>query len=134
MLKSTISQQVEIERTKEVSQQVKRDATSSSLERSASLEIIPKVTQDSDKVAEQDADDDEDQGTLWVMSMNPLQLEDPEEIHANQVGLHYRYNYGLCSPNCLRGDPVTYRKAEISSELKMWKDVIEEEMSSLHKK
>ena len=46
MLKSTISQQVEIEGTKEVSQQVKRDATSSSLERSASLEIIPKVTQD----------------------------------------------------------------------------------------
>ena len=87
MLKSTISQQVEIERTKEVSQQVKRDATSPSLERSASLEIIPKVTQDSDKVAEQDADDDEDQGTLWVMSMNLLQLEDPEEIHANQVGL-----------------------------------------------
>ena len=62
MLKSTIFQQVEIERIKEVSQQVENDATSPSLERSISLEIIPKVTQGSDQVAEQDADDDEDQG------------------------------------------------------------------------
>ena len=29
--------------------------------------------------------------------------------------------------------PSTYRKAEISSESKMWKDVIMEEMSSLYK-
>ena len=52
ILKSTISQQVEIERTKEVSQQVESDATSSSLEKSVSLEIIPKVTQGSDQVVE----------------------------------------------------------------------------------
>ena len=38
------------------------DATSPSLERSVSLEIIPKVTQGSDQVAEQDVDDDKDQG------------------------------------------------------------------------
>jgi len=29
--------------------------------------------------------------------------------------------------------PSTYRKAEISSESKMWKDAMKEEMSSLHK-
>ena len=29
--------------------------------------------------------------------------------------------------------PSTYRKAEISSEFKMWKDVMAEEMSSLYK-
>jgi len=29
--------------------------------------------------------------------------------------------------------PSTYREAEISSEFKMWKDVMMEEMSSLHK-
>jgi len=29
--------------------------------------------------------------------------------------------------------PSTYRKAEICSESKMWKDAMEEEMSSLHK-
>jgi len=41
MLKPTISQQVEIEMTKGVSQQVESDATSPSLERSVSLEVIP---------------------------------------------------------------------------------------------
>ena len=66
MLESTISQQVEIERTKEVSQQVESDTTLPSLKRLVSLEIIPKVTHGSDQVAEQDADDDEDQG--YVMS------------------------------------------------------------------
>ena len=40
------------------------DATSPSLERSVSLEIIPTVTLDSDQVAEQDADDEEDQGQI----------------------------------------------------------------------
>jgi len=29
--------------------------------------------------------------------------------------------------------PSTYREAEISSEFKMWKDAMEEEMSALHK-
>jgi len=29
--------------------------------------------------------------------------------------------------------PSTYREAEIRSESKMWKDAMEEEMSSLHK-
>ena len=29
--------------------------------------------------------------------------------------------------------PSTYREAEISSESKMWKDAMEEEMKSLHK-
>jgi len=60
ILKPTISQQVEIEKTKELSQLVESDATSLSLERSVSLEIIPTVTQGSDHVPEQDTDDDED--------------------------------------------------------------------------
>ena len=59
-MKPTISQQVKIEKTKEVSQQVENDATSQSLERSVSLKIIPTVTQSSDHVAKQDAEDDED--------------------------------------------------------------------------
>ena len=61
MLKPTISQQMKIEKTKGISQQVESDATSSSLKRSVSLEIIPTVTQDSDHVANQNTDDDEDQ-------------------------------------------------------------------------
>jgi len=64
MLKSTISQQVEIEKTKGVSQQVESDATSPPLEKSVSLEIIPMVTQGSDHVAEQDANNDEYQGQV----------------------------------------------------------------------
>jgi len=43
---------------------VESDATSPSLERSVSLEIIAKVTQGSDQVTEQDVDDDEDQGQV----------------------------------------------------------------------
>jgi len=62
MLKPTISQQVEIEKTKGVSKQMESDATSPSLERSVSLKITPTVTQGSDHVADQDTDDDEDQG------------------------------------------------------------------------
>ena len=52
MLKPTIYQQVEIEKIKGISQQVESDATSSSLERSVSLEIILTVIQGSDQVAE----------------------------------------------------------------------------------
>ena len=62
MLKHTISQLVEIEKIKEISQQVESDATSPSLERSVSLEIIPTVTHGGDHVADQNVDDDEDQG------------------------------------------------------------------------
>jgi len=51
MMKSTISQQVEIEKTKRILQQVESDTTSPSLERSVSLEIIPTVTQGSEHVA-----------------------------------------------------------------------------------
>jgi len=41
---------------------VESAATSPSLERSVSLKIIPTAIQDSDHVADQDTDDDEDQG------------------------------------------------------------------------
>jgi len=43
---------------------VESDATSLSLERSVSLEIIPTIIQGSDYVADQDADIDEDQGQV----------------------------------------------------------------------
>ena len=62
MVKSTNSQQVENEKTNEISQQVENDTTSSSIDKIVSLEIIPAVTHDSDHVADQDTDIDEDQG------------------------------------------------------------------------
>jgi len=40
---------------------MKSDATSPSLEKSVSFEIIPSVTQEDDHVVEQNADNDEDQ-------------------------------------------------------------------------
>jgi len=86
MLKSTISQQVEIEKTKRVSQQVERHATSPSLERSVSLEIIPTVTQDSHQVAEQDVDDDEDQGQEMGDVHESIAVGRPRRIHVNLVG------------------------------------------------
>jgi len=62
MQKPAISQQVEIKKIKEVSQQMESDATSPSLERSVSLEIILTMTQGSNHVVKHDADDNEDQG------------------------------------------------------------------------
>jgi len=41
---------------------VKSDATLSSLDRTVSFEIKPAVTQGSDHLTDQDADNDEDQG------------------------------------------------------------------------
>jgi len=132
-LKPTISQQVEIEKTKGVSQQVESDATSPSLERSESLEITPTVTQDSDHVADQDTDNDEDQGQTMG------------DVHESIAVGRTRRN--SCKPSWLTTDmivayalpvveeaiPSTYREAEISSESKMWKDAMVEEMSSLYK-
>ena len=63
MVKPIDSQQVESQTTDMMLQQVESDATSSSLGRSVSFEVIPSVTQGGDQVAEHDADnDDEDQG------------------------------------------------------------------------
>ena len=61
-MKPSNSQQVKSETIEGISQQVESDATSPSLKRSVSLEIIPMVIQSSGHVAKQDANDDEDQG------------------------------------------------------------------------
>ena len=63
-MKPTLSQLVEIKKTKGILQQVESDATSAFLERSVPLEIIPMVTQSSDHVTDQDTDDNEDQGQV----------------------------------------------------------------------
>jgi len=56
LLKSTISQQVEKMKTKNVSQWVKVDATPPSPDDSISVEISPNVTLDGDQVASLDAE------------------------------------------------------------------------------
>jgi len=60
MVKSTNFQQVGSEKTKGISQQVDSDTTSPSLDRTVSVKIIPAVTQGTDHVTDQDADNDED--------------------------------------------------------------------------
>jgi len=60
MMKPTNSQHVKSEKTKGISQQVESDVTSPSLERSVSLEIIPPVTQGGNHVADQNADDNDE--------------------------------------------------------------------------
>ena len=61
-MKHTNSWQVESKTSDRISQHVESDATSLSLDRSISFEIIPAMTQGGDHVANQDADDDKDQG------------------------------------------------------------------------
>jgi len=119
MLKPTISHQVNIEKTKEISQQVESGATLPYLERSVSLKIIPTVTQDSDHIADQDTDDDEDQG--HVMG----------DVHESITVGRTRRN--LRKPNWLTTDMIvayalpvieeailsTYKEVEISLKSKM---------------
>ena len=61
MLKPKVSQQVETSKTKEVSQQVENDANSPSLESSASVRIISRMTQCNDQAVEEDAEVEEGQ-------------------------------------------------------------------------
>ena len=61
MMKPKVSQQVETSKTKDVSQQVENDANLPSLESSASVRIIPRVTQGNDQADKVDADDEEGQ-------------------------------------------------------------------------
>ena len=67
------------------------------------------------------------------MSMNPLRLEEPEEIHVKPSWLTTDMIVAYALPIVEEAIPSTYIKAEISSESKMWKGAMEEEMSSLYK-
>jgi len=112
---------------------VESDATSPSLERSVSLEIIPTVTQGSDHVADQDTDDDEDQGR----AMGDVH----ESIAVGRTRINSRKpswltTYMIVAYALLvieEAIPCIYREAEISSEFKMWKNIMVKKMSSLYK-
>ena len=97
---------MKIKKTKGISEQVVSDATSPSLERSVSLEIIPTMTHDSDHVADQDTDDDEDQGEVIG------DVHEPSWLTTDMI-----MAYAL--PIVEDAIPSTYRKAEISSESRM---------------
>jgi len=61
MMKLTDSQQVESEKTERISHQVESNATPPSPDSSVSFEVTLEVTQGDDHVADEDADDIEDQ-------------------------------------------------------------------------
>ena len=116
MLKPTISQQV----TKGISQQVESYATSPSLERSVSLDIIPKVTQGSDYVPEQDADDDdEDQRQVMGDVHESIAIERPRRNPHKSSWLTTGMIVANALPVVEEVIPSTYREAEISSESRM---------------
>ena len=119
-VKPTDSQQVENQTTDKILQQVESDTTSPSLERLVSFQVIPSVTQEDDQVAEQDADNDEDQGqavdnvqefiTVERIRSNPCK---PSRLTTNMIMV---YAVAVVEEAILS----TYREAEISSESKMW--------------
>jgi len=122
---------VEIKKTKGISQQVESDATSPSLERSVLVEIIPTVIQGNDHVVDLDTDNDENKGQAMG--------DDHESIAVGRICKNPR------KPSWLTTDLIVayallvvekaissiYREAEISSEFKMSKDAMMEEMNSL---
>ena len=64
-----------------------------------------------------------------MMSMNPLQLEEPEEIHVKPNWLTTDMIVAYALPIVEEVIPSIYREAEISSMYKMWKNVMVKEMS-----
>ena len=108
------------------------DAISPSLKRLVSLEIIPTVTQGSDHVAEQDADDDRDQGQVMGDVYESIAVEKIRRNPRKPSWLTTDMIVAYALPVVEEAIPSTYREVEISSESKMWKDAMEE-MSSLYK-
>jgi len=92
------------------------------------------VTQDSDHVADQDTDDNEDQGQAIGDVHESIAVERTRRNLRKPSWLSTYIIVALYAlPVVEEVIPSTYRKTEISSEFKMWKDVMAEEMSSLYK-
>ena len=67
------------------------------------------------------------------MSMNPLQLEEPEKNTRKPSWLTTDMIVAYALSVVEEAISSTYMEAEISSESRMWKDAMVEEMSSLYK-
>ena len=125
---------METSKTKEISQQVESDANSPSLEDSASVRIIPRVTQGSDQAVEEDAEDVEE-GHEQIMGNVPdsTAVERPRRNTRRPGWLTTDMVVAYALPVVEEAIPSTFREAEISSESKMWKEAMNEEMKSLYK-
>jgi len=102
-----------------ISLQVESGATSPCLERLVSLEIMPKVTQDSDQVAKQDADDDENQGHIMGNVHESVTVGRPRRNSRKSSWLITDMIVAYALLVVEKVIPSTYRKVEISSESKI---------------
>ena len=105
---------------------MKSDATSSSLDRIVSLEIIPVMTQGSDHVANQDADNDEDQGQTMGNVQESIAVG---RARRNPYKPSWLITNIIVAYILEEAIPSTYKETEMT----MWKDSMLEEMSSLYK-
>ena len=113
MMKPKVSQQVETSKTKETSQQVEIDANPPSLEDSASVRIIPRVTQDSDQAVAEDVEEGQEQ----VMGNVPDSTAVERPRNTRRPGwLTTDMIVAYALPVVEEAIPSTFREAEISSE------------------
>ena len=130
MVKPTDSHQVKSQATDRILQQVESDAIPPSPDISVSFETKSSVTQGGNHVAEQDADDDENQGHAMGIVQEFIAVG---RTQRNSCVLTTNMIVTYAPPLIKEAIPSIYREAEINSELKMWKDTMMEEMSSLYK-
>jgi len=92
------------------------------------------VTQDGDHVANQDADDNDKNQRHAISDVQEFIAVERTQRNSCKPGwLITNMIVAYALPIIEEVIPSTYREAEISSEFKIWKDTIMEEMSSLHK-
>ena len=100
------------------------DATSPSLKRPVSLEIISTMTLGSDHVADQDTDDDEDQGQAMGDVHKSIAVGRTGRNPRKPSWLTIDMIMAYALPVVKEAISSTYREAEISSKFKMWKDAM----------
>ena len=87
----------------------------------------------SDHVADQETDDDEDQGQAMSDFHESIAVGRTRKNSRKPSWLITDMIVAYTLPVVEEAIPSTYREAEISSESKMWKDAMVEEISSLYK-
>ena len=112
---------------------MKSDATLLSPDRSVSFEIAREVTHGGVHVADEDVDDDEDQGSVMGDVQDSITVGRTRRNSCKPIWLITNMIMAYALSVVEEAIPSTYRKAETNSESKMWKNVMKEEMNSLHK-
>ena len=112
---------------------MENDANPLSLESSASVRIIPRVTQGNGQADEVDADDEEDQEQIMGDVPDSTAVRRPRRNTRKPGWLTTDMVVAYALSGIEEAIPSTFREAEISSESKMWKADMEEEMKSLYK-